>query len=68
MSSSERADVAGLVDTALRLRAVRQACRRFLELQRVQDTATLVQILLDELLEPGRAKLEAALAAEPKRT
>ena len=63
MERSQRADIGALVDVARRARAVRAAALRFLELHEQQrQTAPLVVELLDELIAPGCARLEAELA------
>ena len=62
MERSQRADIGALVDVARRARVVRAAARRFVELHdRQRQTAALVIELLDELIEPGCARLEAEL-------
>ena len=64
MEGSQRAEIGALVDVARRARVVRAAAVRFLELheQQRQQTAPLVVELLDELIAPGAARLEAELA------
>ena len=60
--SHRAADIGALIDVARRERAARAAARRFLELHELHhETAPLVQALLDELIEPARARLEAEL-------
>jgi len=63
MGRSDRAvEIGALIDVARRERAARAAARRFFELHELHhDTAQLVNALLDELIEPGRARLEAEL-------
>jgi hypothetical protein len=63
MGRSDRAaEIGALIDVAWRQRAARAAARRFFELHELhRDTAPLVQALLDELIEPGCARLEAEL-------
>ena len=56
------AEIGALIDVARRQRAARAAARRFLELHELhRETVPLLQALLDELIEPGRARLEAEL-------
>jgi hypothetical protein len=60
--SDRAAEIGALIDVACRQHATRAAARRFLELHELhRDTAPLVQALLDELIEPGCARLEAEL-------
>ena len=60
--SDRAAEIGALIDVASRQRVARAAARRFLELHELHcDTAPLVQALLDELIEPGCARLEAEL-------
>jgi hypothetical protein len=60
--SDRAAEIGALIDVARRERATRAAARRFFELHELhRDAAPLVQALLDELIEPGRARLEAEL-------
>ncbi len=63
MGRSRRADIGALVEVARRERIVRAASARFVELHELQrQTEPLVRELLDELIEPGCARLEAELA------
>ena len=56
------AEIGALIDVARRQRAARAAARHFLELHELhRESAPIVQALLDELIEPGRARLEAEL-------
>ena len=56
------AEIGAIIDVARHQRAARAAAQRFLELHDLhRETAPLVQALLDELIEPGRARLEAEL-------
>ena len=60
--SDRAAEIGALIDVARRQCAARAAARRFLELHELhRDTAPLVQALLDELIEPACARLEAEL-------
>jgi len=63
MGRSDRAaEIGALIDVARRQRAARAAAQQFLELHELYcTTVPLVQSLLDELIEPGRARLEAEL-------
>ena len=61
--SDHAAHIGALIDVARRERAARIAARRFLELHELhRETASLVQMLLDELIAPGCARLEAELS------
>ena len=65
MGRLDRTDIGALVDVARRERIVRAATARFIELHELhRQTAPLVLQLLDELIEPGAARLEAELAHE----
>jgi hypothetical protein len=56
------AEIGAIIDVVRRERAARAAARRFIELHELHlDAAPIVQALLDELIEPGCARLEAEL-------
>jgi len=61
MGMPDRADVSALISAARRLRAVRRAGQEFVELHAAIQGG-MVSELLNELLDPGRRRLEAALA------
>ena len=52
------AEIGAIIDSARRQHAARAAARRFFELHELyRDTASLVQAMLDEIVEPGCARL-----------
>ena len=62
MERPQRADIGALVDVAKRGRVVRKAAREFFELHELhREAAPIVQRLLDAMIEPACARLEAAL-------
>ncbi len=64
MHESNGAQARSLVDVARRLRAVRRACRQFLErgATAAAGDALLIADVLEELTAPGQARLAAERA------